>query len=222
MNIIIRSKILWSIVCVLAIKTAYAQKYPKEYMSFIDHRDRWFINNIILSDDSVFFYLGCGENNTYLSKGKWTIKEGKLILNGFDSSIIFPKAKMEFSAYKSKDSVHILVLDYFDNPAFDAQIDVYGIDGKMQPFFPDSAGNIYLSRDQCVTFGLDYELRQADNPQNINYSISTKTNKIIIYLDYPIGLYNELFARNFKAVFDLKDGRLYRDGNLVYDKPTDK
>src|SRR5688500_6525291 len=121
MNYNMKTRIIRSFVCIffqLFITLAFSQTTPKLISWY--YRDNQFpfgIEHLSLSSDGIFFFTISSESGQcLLAKGNWRKKRNTLILHSWDSTLAYPKPKIDLINESGKDTIIITAVDYFNMP----------------------------------------------------------------------------------------------------------
>ena len=202
--------------------TAAAGDKPHEAMYFFNKSDRWCMNSITVSSDSVYFYAGSCENEVALAKGKWHMNGDTLVLANFDRKDAWPHTVVSSVADASDDSIHLNITDYFNAPYTNIPLTVFDSAGKENYCFADTNGNITLPKGAWTAFALNYKLHSASQgTDSVFYNFADYKTSISINIDYPnsAALDREAVTIDFEHLeFIVKDGMLYDEtGKAIYD-----
>jgi hypothetical protein len=226
-------KYIFLILSIFIFNSLGAQDFPKLYKWY--YRDNGFpfgIEHLTLSSDGIFFYTVSSESGKcFLAKGTWKQKGNKLYLIGFDSTLAYPKPKVEF--VKGSDSLLVITaLDYFNKPFDGLTIGLLTPDTKNlydgEYTFADSLGKFKVDKTKYSGFFFIYQWYNSDaslyDTTIQSYKITKDINGINVYL--PIAsagaLDRGISLINFGAqTFKIRDKGLRRKRELVY-KPWDK
>jgi hypothetical protein len=171
---------------------AFAQQRPIVYKTYLNNQNKFIIDNLILSSDSLFFfYTSCECGKEYYGKGKWHIKRNKLYLDGFDSTKAFPNATVDkIDADEPTDSVTIKAFDYFGKPTKNFVVElIYKNTSSFQsmPQFADKTGNLTVSKKEYSGFFLIYETQDETGllrKNDYHYRFDENTKEIIVHFDF--------------------------------------
>ncbi len=171
---------------------AFAQQRPVVYKSYLNNQNKFIIDNLILSSDSLFFfYTSCECGKEYYGKGKWHIERNKLYLDGFDSTKAFPNATVDnINADNPVDSVTIKAFDYFDKPMKSFMVElIYKNASSFQaiPQFADKTGRLTVSKKDFSGFFLIYEAQDETGllrKNDYHYGFEENTKEVIVHFDF--------------------------------------
>ena len=136
----------------------FGQKKPEVYKDFWNNEDKFIINHLVLSSDSLFFNLGsCECGKEFYGKGKWRMKGNTLYLYGFDSTKAYPNSSVKVINGGPGDSVIISAYDYFSKPMKGLMLGlIYNDTTKFETSyeFVDSSGTLIVSKKKFGGFYL--------------------------------------------------------------------
>ena len=214
------------IITLLFSDAVFGQEKPEVYKSFWNNNDKFIINHLVLSSDSLFFSLSsCECGKEFYGKGTWRMKGNTLYLYGFDSTKAYPNSSVKLINGEPSDSVIITAYDYFNNPMKDLILGlIYNDTTKFETSyeFADSLGRIMVSKNKFGGFYLLYEARGENiwiKDKNPYYTFEKKTNEVIINIDFAqAALDRQPVPFNFGIQkLKIKQGNLYSEsGKLIY------
>ena len=214
-------KLLLTLLISSWVSCVFGQR-PKELMYFFNKSDRWCMNSITLSSDSVYFYSGSCESDAALAKGKWRIDSNRLTLSNFDRKDAWPAATVTAKEFYAADSVHFTITDYFGKPYRNLLMVFFDSTGKEDEVYADSNGCIIIPKDRCFVYDFNYR-KSMDNRgvDSLSYTVKPHMNDIAITIDYPgyANLEHEIRTIDFEHLeFIINEGMLYDEtGKVVYD-----
>lgn len=206
-------KIILFVLCFIQPALSFCQVKPHVVKEYID-KGEFLINSLTLVSDGYYFTRSsCECNKEYLSKGKWTIRKNKLILNSLpeDSFDLYPTFKF-IRSDKRNDSVTIKAVNYFKQPLKIA-ISALPVANKTtaeineQRLELDEFGILKLSRNEFYGFMMEYERHRNDlkvgEPMGVYFDDE--------YLDTV-----EIFADVYIAGYDAELVKEHPQKNLTY------
>lgn len=157
-----------------------------------------------------------------MNKGRWTISNGQLYLESFDSIQSFPSLKMTRQKNNDNTSYAVQVYDYFKKPFPYFQIVL--LDDSLRESlnwpFTDSTGSIRIAKSgRTPNFIPAFQFLKADEtaiPPIVQLvSFDSETNACFIYIDYPseIMIAGRILLPSMPdEAFTIKEDGLYQKG----------